>query len=286
MMSGIAPELQAQALPGGTAVGPELPLAIEDQNALYAAALNDPDVTAIVNMLGEPLRIDPPTNSYASTVVPGQSISYVELPLTSYATGRPTAYLFFGNGSLTDQNGANQTLPIRLAIANDGLMRVSLLGTAQVADSPASAPGGGELLFATYFPEEYLATLDRQVSSAGTAGHLAARRVTNRVRKVMYAGGGDPAALQACRDAFRACARGPAWPCIGGWSSLLLCTVAAIAGCAPTPIWGITCWSAITICTATAIAIQVCYVALQSCSTKYKACRIKALLGGGGGVPV
>jgi hypothetical protein len=282
MLSGVVPELKAQTLSTTPPVA-DLSLSIEDQNALYAAALNDADVAAIVGALGQPLRIDPPRSSYLTNAAPGQSMISVLIPLTSYATGVPAAYLYFGVASLTDQNGVPQTLPVRLAIANDGFMRVALAGVVQVVPSPATAPDTARMLFAAFFPEEYLTSVDKQVSSAGAENRVAEARPSGFFRKTMYAGGGDPAALKACRDATRDCLTGPYYACLAGSAGLVLCAVCTAACFFPNPLMGMTCWGAVQLCTGAAGAFAACLVVINSCMLDYQDCKKKAMLPAPGG---
>ncbi len=282
MMGALVPELSRAAGPAPTTApeGTTTPpppdvqtqtLPTETQNALYASAIGDPDVAAVIALLGQPLRVDPPVASYASAFSTGEQLASVVLPLVSYASGQAAAYLYFGTTSVGDPGGAQITLPVRLAVCSDGLLRVGMAGSAQVAPAGSASPGV-DALFATYFPDEYIASVERAnpLPTTPTAGSGLHRAF---LRKVMYADGDG--ALAACRNAYRICLRGATYACATAAIGAVVCTVVLIAGCAPQPLWGATCYGASLFCTGVLIAATVCGLQMTYCRNDFLLCRSK-----------
>lgn len=159
----VVPELRAQTRStASTNVATSVSstaLSTASENQLYTQALSDPDVALMLSGLGEIGRLDPPNRTHDIVLDAGNRALSVTLPVTSYASGLPIAYVVFGTGTCTGSDGATAVMPLRGMVTRSG--RVLVAGGGRVADHPRA--DWNETYFALFFPDQYHA---RRTSAA------------------------------------------------------------------------------------------------------------------------
>lgn len=317
LVAGIIPEAHSQT-PGRPLAGrsatssqqinnepppPDPPLPPAEVNALYAAALNDPDAFALTQELGESVRIDPPERSYEH-FTNGQRSAVILAPIKANNTGASVAYLYFGTMGVLNDQGQPATLPIRITINSTGPMRISLGGAVQTPNTPEIA----EVLWAALFPEQYVWNASAQtpigggldtetqrmrssaVAPIGTARQQCAIEDTVQSPNVIPRGrlpqagniramraaddcpGGSPPGTprRACEDQLLGCIRTTITPCAVASVAAVVCTVCVTACTLGT--WGIACWGCTVPCGTAAGFGTACYLILRSCADQWKRC--------------
>jgi hypothetical protein len=168
---GLVPEARGAAAATTTTTDPAAPsftpLAAETQNAFYASALNDPNVSLLLGALPAAGRLDPPQQSTQTVLASGAQPQTVVMPVTSYADGSTLAYLFYGAD-------APNSLILSAMATNDGKLKLAIGG--QIYDSPV--PQWNDAYFAWFFPDQYL---------AADSGTPTALRIDSPARKRRWA---------------------------------------------------------------------------------------------------
>lgn len=203
---GFAPPAFAQAL---TLPDPS-PLDGAIAAKLYAEATQDPVAYQLIQQVGGPVRLDPPVQAVRQRWSNGVVFELVVMPLTSYATGAPRGYMYFGNSIF-----GGEVDGVRLTVRDDGAV-ITVRG-----DETASNRNLSTALFATWFPDIF--------SDHRDESELLIRRPTSFIPEdedVRLAQAAPPGTHELCAQKFRECLLGTVGACLGA-------TIAAVA-CAGT----------------------------------------------------
>jgi hypothetical protein len=207
VLGGLMPELGARAAaPAGTGTGAPVspgspppgtvtPLDPTTQATFYSQALNDADVLSLLATLGEPGRLDPPTQSFDSILDNNGESKQVFLPVTSYASGLTIAYVIYGTSSGMTYGGTPVPVTVKTLMSNTGRATFAINGALQDASTIDPMP----TLYICLFPDEYAAqrgaTLEVAYAERGPLARF--------MRKVMMAKDNDTNRGDCYRQAER-----------------------------------------------------------------------------------
>lgn len=274
-LTGIVPELRAQALSSNQGLPVPIPMEVGDLNSWYSSALNSPSVQALMRTLPEQTRLDPPSYGSAS-VHNGILVKSVSFPLRSYTSGNALAFLVFGSV------GSSATMPMNVLVGRDG--KIAAASGNATYSVPLTAPGA-KGLFAGFFPKEFLGSKNANLA----AGQRAPAGGTNQLGS---SSSGPPPTTTPCVDypdidgpvpdrefncisTFKTCMDNAATfqnTAIGLEAAAVLCYV----GCGATiviPVLGeLTCGTCVSMCLSAAIAEGIYIARVQACQDRLGEC--------------
>ena len=243
LLSGLVPEAKALGTASvGISSAADTILDSTVQNQLYSKALNDPEVTSLISATGQPGRLDPPPygrSAVANSSSGSISASVVVLPVVSYSTGMPIAYLYYGTSTAVDPAGNIQSIPVKVCTYVDGTLRASSGNSLQTVN--VVKPQSADQL------QQYHFQLPQQQ------------------------GGAHPALTpQQCWTNYQACQTTASGPCqmISVWLVIdVACFAACIGG-----TFGATCWGCAVVTGILLATIASCNGSLNGCWILYQGC--------------